>query len=226
MDEALASPELRAFMHESGENVSDLFFTDETASSATPFAIASQRILGPTTLVRLLVVLAQRNALDTIQTLRKAPNGLSSATSLAQVQQITHPDVIRRLIKISHKRMAERMEHGRKRSKENKTGHDVNFACTVFMSVAELAAALAALDTHTGGMYTAEIRGARRQIVVALGNAAQMALSLRHYQRSYSLALAAVAAAENIPEEEGLESEVVEKNKRRLHLAGVGLQRR
>jgi len=94
------------------------------------------------------------------------------------------------------------------------------------MSVAELADTLVALDTHTSGTYTAKIRGARRQITIALGNAAQIALSLRHYQRLYSLAMAAVDAAENIPEEEGLESDMSEKNKRRLHLAGAGLQRR
>ncbi|EIW83564.1 hypothetical protein CONPUDRAFT_142239 [Coniophora puteana RWD-64-598 SS2] len=194
---------------------------DQPDSVDSPFVVAPQCVLGPIALIRLFVVLAQRKALDSIQTLRKAPIGLSSSTSLAQIQVITHPDVIRRAIEISQVRILERLDTGRDYAEDTK-----NYACVIFMSAAELAAAVVALDEHTEGRYMAEARGARKQLVIALGNASQMALKLEHYQKALRLADAAIGVAENIPAEENLNPEITEKNKRRASQATAGLQRK
>ncbi|EIW77050.1 hypothetical protein CONPUDRAFT_168076 [Coniophora puteana RWD-64-598 SS2] len=193
--------------------------------TAETSSMAPENIIGPTALIRLLVVLAQRKALDGIQTLRKPPNGLSPTTSLVHVQQITNPSVIRRLIKISQARLHARMDTGRNDVASKKTGWDWHMACAAFTTAAELAAALIALDTHTGGVYARQIRGARKQLVIALGNASQMALNLGRYNQALHFAWGAVTAAENIAPEEGLDPEIVEKNKRRVDYAKDGLQR-
>jgi len=192
----------------------------------SPIAVAPQCVLGPTALVRLLVVLAQRNALGGIQTLKKAPTGLSPSTSLSQVQNITHPDIIRRIIKLSQSRILERTEQGRLRIKEKKDDADINLACSLFVSSAELAAAVVALDTYTEGVYAAEALGARKQLVIALGNASQMALNLEQYRRALHYGCGAVSAAEDIPAEECLDPAIIEKNQRRVDQANVRLRRR
>ncbi|EIW83539.1 hypothetical protein CONPUDRAFT_152556 [Coniophora puteana RWD-64-598 SS2] len=193
-----------------------------------PFIICSQAILGPIALIRLLVILAQRKAIAGIQALRKAPAGLSSSTSLEHIKQITHPEIIRRVITIAQERILGTIQGGRdhlKQGKEGKEGGDINLTCSFFTSAAELALALIALDTHTDGAYTAEIRGARKQLVIALGNAAQMALKLGQHQRALHFASGAVSAAANIAEDEGLDPSITEKNKRRVDQALAGLQR-
>ncbi|EIW76625.1 hypothetical protein CONPUDRAFT_168452 [Coniophora puteana RWD-64-598 SS2] len=197
----------------------------------------SEQHIGPTALVRLLAVLAQRKALSGIQTLKKPPPGLSQTTTLAHVQQITHPDVIRRIIAISNGRLDRSLESGRllmtqdprKSPEEQPFPHDYicvaddlpkeESACSGFLNAAELAAALVALDTHTGGAYAPEICGARKKLVIALGNAAEMALRLAKYRYAYSYALGAVTSAENVPLEANLSPEVVVKNRRRLEVA-------
>jgi len=119
-----------------------------------------------------------------------------------------------------------RVDEGRKTlARRENDGNDVNDACAIFMSAAELAAVLMALDKHTSGAYADEMWGVRRQLVIALGNASQMALNLKQYQRAFHLASSAVSAAEDIPAEEGLEPEIVVKNKRRVANANAGLQR-
>ncbi|EIW74013.1 hypothetical protein CONPUDRAFT_133538 [Coniophora puteana RWD-64-598 SS2] len=192
----------------------------------SPIVAAPQCLIGPTALVRLLVVLAQRNALRGIQALKKAPTGLSSSTSLGQVQHITHPDIIRRIIKISQSCIIERTERGRCLIREKKDNTDFNLACAFFVSSAELSAALVALDTYTDGEYAAEALGARKQLVIALGNASQMALNLGHYRRALHFGCGAVSAAEDIPAEEGLDPAITEKNQRRISQANAGLRRR
>ncbi|EIW77049.1 hypothetical protein CONPUDRAFT_157321 [Coniophora puteana RWD-64-598 SS2] len=190
-----------------------------------PYAIASESILGPTALLRLYVVLARRSALTNIQTLPKAPDGLSSSTSLRQIQQITHPDVIRRVIRISHRRLRDILDRARDRAASSSELADAGWkwACAGFTNGAELAAALVALDVHTGGVYSATIRGARKQLVIALGNASQMGLNLKQYKRALHFGLGAINAAENIPPGEGLGLGITEKNERRVKCAKAGL---
>ncbi|OAX35603.1 hypothetical protein K503DRAFT_773300 [Rhizopogon vinicolor AM-OR11-026] len=177
--------------------------------------IADESVMGPTALARLLVVLAQRKALDTIQGLKKAPNGLSSSTSLNHVQQITNPDVIRRFLKIALQRIKAYTENGRERARKS----DNAYAKAAFTSAAELAAALVALDNHTQGQYSKDIQGARKELAVALGNAAEMALRDKHWQQALYFGSGAVSIAENIPASEQLDASVVAKNRRRVEQA-------
>ncbi|KIJ61424.1 hypothetical protein HYDPIDRAFT_115886 [Hydnomerulius pinastri MD-312] len=184
-----------------------------------PFHIAEEGVLGPTALARLLVVLAQRKAFDTIQGLKKAPNGLSSSTSLNHVQQITHPDVIRRFLTIALQRVRATAQKGRDKVG---TGKLIE-AQTAFKGAAELAAALVAFDTHTQGLYIKEIRGARKELVLALGNASEMALRQKHYQQALNFGHGAVTVAENIPAAEDLDPKIMAKNKRRVQQAQAAM---
>ena len=179
----------------------------------------NETIMGSIALARLLVVLARRKALDTIQGLKKAPQGLSSSTCLNHVQQITNPDVIRRFLKIALQRVRAYIGQARDHSSANENA----FAMKVFMSAAELAAALVAFDSHTESQYSAEVQGARKELVLALGNAAEMAIRDRHWQQALYFASGAVGAAENIPESEQLDGKVVAKNKRRVEQARAAI---
>ncbi|EIW77041.1 hypothetical protein CONPUDRAFT_109504 [Coniophora puteana RWD-64-598 SS2] len=193
-------------------------------NSEHPQSVAPENILGPTALIRLFVVLAQRNVLTGIQALQNTPVGLSPSTSLAQIKQITRPDVIRQIIKMSHSRIRARLDKGRERLMLQRD--DYGYACAAYTSAAELAAALIALDTHTSGTYATEIRGARKQLVVALSHASQMALNLKHYERALHFAQGGINAAENIPSEEGLDPDFTVKNRRRVKQANDGLRHR
>lgn len=178
-------------------------------------AVLGERVIGPTALARLLVVLAQRKALNGIQALQKPPNGLSSSTCLNHVQHITNPDVIRRFLLVALERVKANTSGGRERA--NKAQYDQGLV--IFRASAELAAALVAFDTYTDGQYRNETVGARRELVIALGNASEMALRQQVYMVALSCAYGAVSAAENIPDSEGLDPSIIEKNKRRVLLA-------
>ena len=136
------------------------------------FKIGGESTLGPLAFARILVVLAQRKALDTIQGLKKPPSGLSLCTSLQHVQHTTHPAIIQRLLTIALKRVMACTAEGRMKFTQNR----YSFAQISFTCSAELAAALGALDMHTEGQYSNHVRGARKELVIALSNASLMAL--------------------------------------------------
>ncbi|EIW83266.1 hypothetical protein CONPUDRAFT_152292 [Coniophora puteana RWD-64-598 SS2] len=188
--------------------------------------VAPENALGPTALIRLYVILAQRKALDGIRALKKPPAGLMPFTSLSHIQQITHPDVVRRAIGVAQVRLLARLEYGRKTLAGRSSSDYLSSALAAFTSAGELAAALVAMDVYTDGVYKEEVRGARKQLVIAMGNASQMALNLRQYQRALHFAWAAVEAAENIPVDEGLDADVIKKNKRRVDHANIGIKQR
>ncbi|KAL4069126.1 hypothetical protein J3A83DRAFT_4095262 [Scleroderma citrinum] len=171
------------------------------------FKIGNKSVLGPTALARLLVVLAQRKALDTIQGLKKPRNGLSSCTSLHQIQQITHPAIIRRFLTIALERVITHTQEGHNNYAKGQYG----FAQIFFVGSAELAAALVAFDSHTEGQYSDHIRGARRELVIALGNASEAALKQKGYLEAENFGLGAISAAKNIPVSEGLDPALLDK---------------
>ena len=176
------------------------------------FKIGNERVLGPIALARLLVVLAQRKALDTIQELKKPPKGLSSSTSLHHVQQITHPVVIQRFLTIALQRVVECTEKGQSSVTERQYSTAQNW----FISSAELAGALVAFDTHTEGRYINHVRGARKELVIALFNVSAAALKEKAYLEAKSFALAAIHAAESVPAEEGLDRNIVKECRLRV----------
>ncbi|KAL4076218.1 hypothetical protein V8B97DRAFT_1923525 [Scleroderma yunnanense] len=178
------------------------------------FKVGSESVLGPIALTRLLTVLAQRKALDTIQGLKKPPNGLSSCTSLHHVQQITHPAVIHRFLTIALQRVMACTAEGRRRFTQCRYGlAQVSFICS-----AELAAALVAFDARTEGRYRSQV-GARKELVIALSNASATALKQKEYLEVQSFGLGAISAAEDIPLSEGLDSNVVDRCRQRVREA-------
>ncbi|KAG2067537.1 hypothetical protein BDR04DRAFT_1104969 [Suillus decipiens] len=206
------------------ERTQDMFalqVSDSHAASQvdSPLQIAEEVVMGPTALARLLAVLAQRGILDSVQALKKAPNGLSTATSLDQVQMITHPEIIRKFLLIACRRVESRTESGRKVTQSNPC-----YARMHFMSSAELAASLVSFDRYTHGKYAEEVKGVRKQLVVALGNASEMAIRSGQSQIALSLALGAITSAENIPETEGLDEAIIAKNIRRADQARAALR--
>ncbi|KAG1761546.1 hypothetical protein EDD22DRAFT_895524 [Suillus occidentalis] len=205
------------------ERTQDIFALQAGDSHAaqvdSPLQIAEELVMGPTALARLLGVLAQRGVLDSIQALKKAPNGLSTATSLDQVQMITHPEIIRKFLLIAFRRVESRTESGRKVAQSNSF-----YARMHFVSSAELAASLVSFDRYTHGKYAEEVKGVRKQLVVALGNASEMAIRTGQNQIALSLALGAITSAESIPETEGLEEAITAKNIRRADQARAALR--
>ncbi|EGO03466.1 hypothetical protein SERLA73DRAFT_45690 [Serpula lacrymans var. lacrymans S7.3] len=194
--------------------------TTKQAVDDVPEHIADESVMGPTALTRLLVNLAQRNVFDVIQGLTKPPKDLSFTTSLQHIQQITHPDVISRFLKIALQRVKDRCETGRRRTREN----DLDYARVAFTSAAELAAALVAFDDLTRGKYSEEVHGARRELVLSLGNASEMAMRKTQYQRALNFALGALTAAGRIPAGDlPVDSSVVAKNQRRVKQAQEAL---
>ncbi|OAX38729.1 hypothetical protein K503DRAFT_792343 [Rhizopogon vinicolor AM-OR11-026] len=185
----------------------------------SPLQIAEETVMGPTALARLFAMLGQRGVLDSIQTLKKAPSGLSTATSLDQVQMITHPGVIRKFLLIAIRRVESRTESGRKVAQSNPC-----YARMHFMSSAELGAALVSFDRYTRGKYAEEVKGVRKQLVVALGNASEMATRTGQSQTALSLALGAITSAESIPDTEGLDEAITAKNMRRADQARATLR--
>lgn len=173
--------------------------------------IAQESVIGPTALTRLLIVLARRKTLDGIQRLNKAPAGLSSATSLHHVQQITHPDVIRRFLTIALQRVKECLDKGQC----HMNTEQYTDAQAAFMAAAELAAALLEFDTHTRGQYNDKVKIMRRDVLSALSDASDMALRRSCHQQALAFALGANTIAENIPNE-GLDTKIREKIKCRI----------
>lgn len=201
------------------ERTKDMFAAQTGDLLDSPLQIAEENVMGPTALARLLAVLAQRGVLESIQNLKKAPSGLSTATSLDQVQMITHPEVIRKFLSIAIRRVESRTESGREVSQSNPS-----YARMHFMSSAELAAALVSFDRYTRGKYAEEVKGVRKQLVVALGNASEMAIRTGQSQAALSLALGAITSAENIPDTEGLDEAITAKNMRRAEQARVTIR--
>ena len=68
----------------------------------------------------------------------------------------------------------------------------------------------------TTGKYSEAIRGARKELVLCLGNAAEMAKRKSMHGDALRLAAAAVHYANNAIQDEGITSDLVAKNERRL----------
>jgi hypothetical protein len=183
-----------------------------------PEQIADESVMGPTALIRLVTVLAERGILENIQKWKKLPAGTSSSTTLTQVKQITSLDVLRRILLLGVKRVTARREKGHKRYREN----DVAYAAVAYSTGAELAAALVAFDRATNGKWADSIRGAHKELVLCLGNAAELALVLKKYRRALVFALGAVSAAENLPPHDRVDENIRQKNQRRVERARLG----
>ncbi|EIW78046.1 hypothetical protein CONPUDRAFT_62229, partial [Coniophora puteana RWD-64-598 SS2] len=178
-----------------------------------PFHVAPERVLGPTAFARLLVILAHRNALNNTQFLHKAPESLSPVTSLTQIQQMTHPDVIRRFLTISLYRAKDHIEEAMyMESKE--VGKYLPRSSVIFNGTAELAAAIVAFADLTGDAYTSITYRARLTLVTALGSLSQTAIQMGQYKRAYSWSMTALDMNQKSPPKEKISDFLVKGCKR------------
>ncbi|EIW78081.1 hypothetical protein CONPUDRAFT_146109 [Coniophora puteana RWD-64-598 SS2] len=167
-----------------------------------PFHVAPERIIGPTAFARLLLILAQRNALNSIQLLQRTPHGLSPTTSLAQLQQMTHPDIIRRFLKISVYRARIYMDKATDMELLGHAKENSPLSSVAFNSTAELAASIVAFVNLTGDVYTGATYRAHFTLGMALASLSQSSLQMRLWKRAYSWALTALEFdKKNAPEE-------------------------
>ncbi|EIW78084.1 hypothetical protein CONPUDRAFT_168022 [Coniophora puteana RWD-64-598 SS2] len=191
-----------------------------------PFIVAPEYVLGPTAFARLLVILAQRNALKTVQLLQKAPEGLSPHTSLAQIQQITHPDIIRRFLEICVLRT---MDYSREtlQSGDATTSSDSDaLRCDAsFGYTAELAAAVVAFHNLTDGAYTSFSTAlrARYLLVVSLGSVAKYSMQVHQHRRAYFAALAALDLNMNSAPDQRVEAGYIREYEKLAREAEVAL---
>lgn len=185
-----------------------------------PLQIVEEPMMGPTAFVRLLTMLATRDLLEKIPKWKKLPAGISGTTTLAQVKQMTGPERIRTLLPLALRRVTGHRELGHKRIKRD---NEMDFAGFAYSCAAELAAALVAFDEATDGKYRDLLHGARKELVLCLGNAAEMAIGIKHFKRALSFATGAVEAAKNLPARDQVEETVIAKNLRRVDRARAGL---
>ncbi|KII92611.1 hypothetical protein PLICRDRAFT_172683 [Plicaturopsis crispa FD-325 SS-3] len=180
--------------------------------------IPEEVVSGPLALIRIMTVLAERNQLST-PARKSLPPATSPSTSLNQVQQITAPNVLKAIVNLALKRVVLWREKGHERMRR---GSDWEFAGATYQNAAELALALVAFDDATNGQFSATLKAARSEVVLCLGNAAEMALRRGLWARALPWAERAVADGEKIGPPD-ISAAVVAKNKRRVDMAKSGL---
>lgn len=199
--------------------LSSVFIGDEVQP---PLQIATELVLGPTVFARLLTELARRGVLEKIPGMTKLPKGVAPRTTLAKIKDSASPDSIRQFLILARKRITMRRETGHERFRKTELDH----ACFAYCAAAELAAALVAFDVVTKGSYSQHLEGARREQVLCMGNAAEMALGLGEHERALYFALGAVDVARGLPDKGGLDAVdegIKAKNLRRVERARSGL---
>ena len=172
-------------------------------------------IAAPIALLRLLAVLAERGLLEQIPTWNALPDTCAPTTSLAQVKQITSAPVISPLLPLVFKRIVTQRETSRR---------NVNSTPLVarddYRIAAELAAALVAFDSAVDGKWRGSMRGAWKELVLSLGNAAEMSNRVDDFETALGFAIAAVNIIGRAPTDaEGVTPEIKQKNLRRLRTA-------
>lgn len=184
-----------------------------------PVQVAPEGIMGPVALIRLLTVLAERGILDDAKNWTELPAGTSTSTSLGQIKQITNPDVVRRCLILALKRVTARRDKGRERLAKSET----EYACTAYVSAAELAVALVSFDIASRHKFTPHMPGVYNELVLCLGNAAQMSIRMKQYRKALNLASCAIQAAQSVPKGQAVEPGLLAKNNARVQTAKAGL---
>ncbi|RXW17300.1 hypothetical protein EST38_g8551 [Candolleomyces aberdarensis] len=184
--------------------------------------INEEVLTGPICHIRILVSLAKRGIFEKVQQWNKAPKGLNmGGGGLRNVKKMLSDKEIKRSLDLCLKRMAQGREDGNELFREHK---GLDEAQLRYWGTAQLAAVVVEFDEVTNGRYHVHARGARKELVLNLGNAAEMALGRQYWERALVFASAAVKLAE---ERKGGSSEevgeaVLEKNKRRVERARFG----
>lgn len=188
-----------------------------------PLQVANEAYMGPTAHARLLTILAERKLLDDISKFSTVPKSTSSRMTLSRFRGICTPEAIRKFLNLAKQRVTARREEGHTRFRQKR---ELDYACVAYTTAAELAGSLIAFNVASQGSYQEEVSGVRREQVLCLGNAAEMALGQGLYELALYYALAAVNYGESLPTDsspDGIAASITEKNHRRITRAREGL---
>ena len=187
-----------------------------------------EEFAGPITFLRLLLLLSERDLLPKIPSWSTIPPYDGDAVergikkpSTSQLKQITSPVVIRKFISMSLKRVKELREvHGRKEVQAGKLGDATwSFACG-----SELSAAIVAFLESPGAaaeLRTKFLDDAKKELVLCLGNAAEMSIREQQHLKGLKFASAAVAIGATCT---GITETIATKNKNRYTTALNGVR--
>ena len=122
---------------------------------------------------------------------------------------------MQKLLPIVLKRLAARRDKAREQIEKR----DLYTARARYRQSAELAAAVVTFDRATQGQYRAKTTGVWKELVVCLGNAAEMSNRLQDHKLGLGFAISARDAGRNAPASEEITVETVAKNERRIETA-------
>ena len=183
---------------------------DDAALHAPAAAVGA-----PYLLLRILTVLAERGLLEQIPHWGAVPSECAAGTDVRQVQQITSPAVIAKLLPVVARRVVRHRELTRKTVGERL----FHLARARYREAAELAAALLAFNKATGGRWTGEVKGVWNELVLCLGNAAEMSNRHAEHKTALGYAVAAAEVAGSAPPDAGISADTIAKNERRAETA-------
>ncbi|THH30608.1 hypothetical protein EUX98_g3578 [Antrodiella citrinella] len=215
--------EERLLFFERGEEIcrSPLWVVECGLDEEPTEQIPQEMTIGPITLVRVLLRLAQRGLLKQAQTWTVLPSGCDSSTGLAQIKQITSPAVLNKLLSVSVKRVTARRELGQSRAPKGDHWH----TRSAYVPAAELASVLVQFDKDTNREHSVSIKGARKELVLCLNLAADVSMKLRQYEPAMGFSAGAVAAIENASPADAIPSDMLARIKRRIFDAKRNLEK-
>jgi len=182
-----------------------------------------EEFAGPIAFLRLLLLLSDRGLLSKIPSWSAIPHYNGDAMepgmkkqSLSQLKQITSPTVIKKFVSMALKKVKELREvHGRGQVETGKIcDARWSYACG-----SELSAAIVALlesPEASVKLKTRFLGDARNELVLCLGNAAEMSIRGEQHTEGLKFASAAVALGERCP---GITETIATKNKNRYATA-------
>ncbi|TEB13593.1 hypothetical protein FA13DRAFT_1805737 [Coprinellus micaceus] len=184
--------------------------------------INDERITGPICHIRLYVTFARRGLFDKVLQWETSPEGLNVEGGLGRLKELASEAEVKHSLSIAIERVAERRETGNDIFRRKKRLDDARFE---YWSAAELAAALVEFDDVSNGKYAELLAGMRKELVLNLGNAAEMSLGQGYFDRALVFTSAAVRLAERCAGKDDVGQSVIEKNKRRVTRAEDGIKR-
>lgn len=182
-----------------------------------------EEFAGPISFLRLLLLLSERGLLSKLPSWSAIPRYNGDAVepgtkkpSLSQLKQITSPAVIQKFISMSFKRVKELREvHGRGEVERGKHGDARwSYACG-----SELSAAIVAFlesPEASAKLKTKFLDDVKKELILCLGNAAEMSIRGKQHTEGLKFASAAVALSGTCP---GITETIVTKNKNRYTTA-------
>ena len=182
-----------------------------------------EEFAGPISFLRLLLLLSERGLLSKVPSWSVIPHYNGNAMepgmkkpSLSQLKQITSPAVIQKFVSMSLKKVKELREvHGRGEAQSGEHGDARwSYACG-----SELSAAVAAFlesPEASAELKTEFLDDVKTELILCLGNAAEMSIRGKQHTEGLKFASAAVALSGTCP---GITETIVTKNKNRYATA-------